>query len=107
MSLRHFMIGYAAVIVLLQGLETHSAEDFFRSREAGEKPLKIVCAFDAAAHLVRQHRFGRARRSDDEHVMRREERSERPSIKSARSRKVCLNSSRIFLSFSCGIINRD
>src|SRR4030095_2636754 len=77
MSLGQFMIGYAAVIVLLQGLEAHGAKDLLRGREAGEEPLKIICAFDAPAHLVRQHRLGGAGRPDDEHVMRREERSQR------------------------------
>ena len=71
------MIGYAAIIVLFQRFEAHGAKDLFRSREAGEEPLKIVRAFDAPADLVGQHRFGGAGRPDDEHMMGREQRSQR------------------------------
>ena len=78
MGFGQFMDGDPAIVVRFQSLEANGAEDFFRSREAGEEPLKIICAFNAPAHLVGEHRLGGAGGPDDEHVMGREKRSKRP-----------------------------
>ena len=72
-GLRELVGGHPPVVVLLQPLQAHRAEQLFGRGEAGQQPLEVPGAFDAAAQLVREHRLGRPRRSDDQQVPGREQ----------------------------------
>jgi hypothetical protein len=76
--LRQFVAGHAPVVILLQGLQTDRAEDFFRSCESSEQPLEVVSAVNPPAKLVREHRFRRSGGADDEDVVGRKQSSQRP-----------------------------
>ena len=73
MRFRQFTVGDPAVVVLLQGLETHRAEDLLGRGEAGEQPLKVIRPLDAPAQLVGEHGLGRAGRADDQQMLRRQQ----------------------------------
>ena len=73
MRLGKLVRGHPAIFVLFERFEAHGAEDLLRRAEASQQPLEIVCPFNATADLICQHRFGGARRADDEDVMRCQE----------------------------------
>ena len=77
MGLGQLAAGHPAVIILLQCLQADRAKDLLRGGEPGQQPLKIIGAFNAPAEFVREHRFSRARRPDDEDVIGRQKSGQR------------------------------
>src|SRR5262249_17203283 len=64
--------------VLLERGEGHGAEELFGRGKFGQQPLKVAGSFEPAAEFIREHRLGRARRSDEQDMMAGEQRGEQP-----------------------------
>src|SRR5439155_22355698 len=65
------------VVVLLERLQADRPEQLLRRGEAGKQPLEVLGPGDPAADLVGEHRLGRARRADHEHMLLRDKGDER------------------------------
>src|SRR5207245_5749338 len=73
---RELVVSDSAIVILFEAPQADRPENLFGGAEFGEQPLEIIGALDAAAELIRQHRFGRTRRPDYEHMAGRQQRTQ-------------------------------